>query len=85
MAQPKLLLIDELSLGLAPRAVELLGESLLKVNREGISILLVEQDVVTAFELASTAYVIESGRVGIFGPTQALMQDPSVKAAYMGF
>jgi branched-chain amino acid transport system ATP-binding protein len=84
MARPKLLLIDELSLGLAPKAVELLAESLIAINKQGISILLVEQDVMTAFELASTGYVLESGRVRMHGDTQALSQDPSVQAAYMG-
>lgn len=84
MARPKLLLIDELSLGLAPKAVELLAESLLAINKEGISILLVEQDVMTAFELASSAYVLESGKVRMHGDTKILMQDPSVQAAYMG-
>lgn len=85
MAKPKLLLIDELSLGLAPRAVELLAEALMLINRDGISILLVEQDVVTAFELAHRAYVIESGRVRMSGATSVLMEDPSVKSAYLGF
>jgi branched-chain amino acid transport system ATP-binding protein len=84
MARPKLLLIDELSLGLAPKAVELLADSLLAINKEGISILLVEQDVMTAFELASSAYVLESGKVRMHGDTKILMQDPSVQAAYMG-
>jgi branched-chain amino acid transport system ATP-binding protein len=84
MAKPKLLLIDELSLGLAPRAVELLAQSLGAINQQGISILLVEQDVVTAFEIAHRAYVIESGRVRMSGATSALMEDPSVKAAYLG-
>lgn len=85
MARPKLLLIDELSLGLAPKAVELLAESLIEINKQSISILLVEQDVMTAFELASIAYVLESGRVRMHGETRVLSQDPSVQAAYMGF
>ncbi|MBN9003523.1 MAG: ABC transporter ATP-binding protein [Rhizobiales bacterium] len=84
MARPKLLLIDELSLGLAPKAVELLAESLIEINKQGISILLVEQDVMTAFELASIGYVLESGRVRMHGETRVLSQDPSVQAAYMG-
>jgi len=84
MARPKLLVIDELSLGLAPKAVELLADSLLKINREGISILLVEQDVMTAFEIASRGYVIESGAVRISGPTRSLIEDASVRAAYLG-
>jgi branched-chain amino acid transport system ATP-binding protein len=84
MARPKLLLIDELSLGLAPKAVELLAESLIQINKQGISILLVEQDVMTAFEISSTAYVLESGKVRMHGDTKVLMQDPAVQAAYMG-
>jgi branched-chain amino acid transport system ATP-binding protein len=84
MARPKLLLIDELSLGLSPKAVELLAESLIKINQQGISILLVEQDVMTAFEIASTGYVLESGKVRMHGDTKILMQDASVQSAYMG-
>jgi branched-chain amino acid transport system ATP-binding protein len=84
MARPKLLLIDELSLGLSPKALELLAESLVKINANGVSILLVEQDVMTAFEIASTAYVIESGRVRMSGDTKVLSRDPAVRAAYMG-
>lgn len=85
MARPKLLLIDELSLGLSPKALELLAESLVRINKEGVSILLVEQDVMTAFEIASYAYVIESGRVRLSGDTHTLSQDPMVRSAYMGF
>ena len=84
MAAPKLLLIDELSLGLAPRAVELLAESLIKINAEGISILLVEQDVMVAFELGHHGYVLESGRVRLHGATADLLADPTIKRAYMG-
>src|SRR4029077_15084897 len=61
MAAPNLLLIDELSLGLSSRAVELLTESLRVVNKSGVAILLVEQDVMNALELADRAYVIDHG------------------------
>lgn len=84
MSRPNLLMIDELSLGLAPRAVEKLADSLREINRTGLTILLVEQDVVTAFELASQAYVIETGRIGISGETRLLVEDPRVRQAYMG-
>lgn len=84
MARPKLLLIDELSLGLAPRVVEELTECLVKVNKQGISILLVEQDVVTAFEISQYAYVIESGKVRLHGASSDLMRDPVVQSAYLG-
>jgi branched-chain amino acid transport system ATP-binding protein len=84
MSRPTLLMIDELSLGLAPRAVEKLSESLIAVNKTGLTILLVEQDVFTAFELAHSGVVIETGRVGFAGSSVDLAQDPRVRAAYMG-
>jgi len=84
MSRPTLLMIDELSLGLAPRAVEKLSESQLEVNRKGLTILLVEQDVFTAFELAHHGVVVETGRVAFKGPSAGLAQDPRVRAAYMG-
>ena len=85
MAKPKLLIIDELSLGLAPKAMELLTESLGVVAEQGISLLIVEQDVITAFEIAKHAYVIESGLVRMSGETAMLMTDDAVQSAYMGF
>ena len=84
MARPKLLLIDELSLGLAPRLVEELCGFVKQINEEGVTIMLVEQDVLTAFELASRAYVFESGRVAMSGPTGELLENPEVKKAYLG-
>lgn len=84
MARPKLLMIDELSLGLAPRAVEKLTEALQEINRRGLTILLVEQDVMTAFDLASHGVVVETGRVTLAGPTAELAQQPRVREAYLG-
>ena len=84
MSRPKLLMIDELSLGLAPRLVERLSEALLEINRAGLTILLVEQDVMTAFEIAQHAFVIETGRVGLHGTTKALSEDPAIRQAYLG-
>ena len=84
MSRPSLLMIDELSLGLAPRAVEKLSEALIEINQSGLTILLVEQDVFTAFELARSGIVIETGRVTIAGPSADLAQDPRVRSAYMG-
>ena len=84
MSRPKLLMIDELSLGLAPRLVERLSEALLEINRTGITILLVEQDVLTAFELARHAFVMETGRVTLHGTTAALAENPSIRQAYLG-
>jgi branched-chain amino acid transport system ATP-binding protein len=84
MARPSLLLIDELSLGLAPRAVEELSESLRTVNKSGVAILLVEQDVMNALELADRAYVVDHGRVTKSGPAMSLANDPAIRGAYMG-
>lgn len=84
MSQPKLLMIDELSLGLAPLLVDRLGEALVEINRQGISILLVEQDVMIAFELASRAFVIETGRMVTSGDTASLSGDPAIRQAYLG-
>jgi branched-chain amino acid transport system ATP-binding protein len=84
MSRPTLLMVDELSLGLAPKAVELLSEALLNINKMGLTILIVEQDVFTALELASRAYVIETGRVAIHGSSAELSRDPRVRQAYLG-
>ncbi len=84
MAAPSLLLIDELSLGLAPRAVEELSESLRTINKSGVAILLVEQDVMNALELADRGYVVDHGRVTKSGPAMSLANDPAIRDAYMG-
>lgn len=84
MARPKLLLIDELSLGLAPRLVEELCGFVRQINEEGVAIILVEQDVLTALELAGRAYVFESGKVRMSGASKALLSDPDIKKAYLG-
>lgn len=84
MARPRLLLIDELSLGLAPRLVEELCGFVQQINDEGVAIILVEQDVLTAFELARRAYVFETGRVTISGTSDELLANPQVKKAYLG-
>jgi branched-chain amino acid transport system ATP-binding protein len=84
MAKPSLLMIDELSLGLAPQAVERLIERLREINRSGVAILLVEQDVMTALELAERAYVIDRGRVIMAGPSKELATNSAVREAYIG-
>ena len=84
MARPRLLMIDELSLGLAPRVVERIAEVLREINRSGLTILLVEQDVLTAFELADHAYVLETGRISVEGETATLADDPRIRQAYLG-
>lgn len=84
MARPKLLIIDELSLGLAPTVVEALVESLLKIRAQNISVLLVEQDVATAFEISDYGYVLDSGRVSLHGPSRELLENAAVRDAYLG-
>ncbi|MBX9827190.1 MAG: ABC transporter ATP-binding protein [Xanthobacteraceae bacterium] len=84
MSRPKLLMIDELSLGLAPRLVERLSEALIEINRNGLAILLVEQDVMTAFEIARHALIVETGRVSMSGTTAALADNPAIRQAYLG-
>jgi branched-chain amino acid transport system ATP-binding protein len=84
MAAPKLLMIDELSLGLAPKVVDQLGVTLRQIMTEGLSLLLVEQDVATAFELTSRGIVVDSGRVRLSGPTEELSVNPMVQQTYMG-
>jgi branched-chain amino acid transport system ATP-binding protein len=77
-------MIDELSLGLAPVLVESLMETIARVNREGTTILMVEQDVQTALEVADRGYVIETGQITLAGPAAALLEDDRVKQAYLG-
>ncbi len=84
MARPKVLLIDEMSLGLAPVIVDQLLEFLKLINDEGVAILMVEQDVQTALEFARRAYVLETGRITLSGPAGALLDDPAVRRAYLG-
>jgi branched-chain amino acid transport system ATP-binding protein len=84
MSRPRLLMVDELSLGLAPALVERLNDALLEINRTGLTILIVEQDVLTAFEIARHAFVIETGRVSMSGTTEVLGNDPRIRKAYMG-
>jgi branched-chain amino acid transport system ATP-binding protein len=84
MASPRLLLIDELSLGLAPVAVDRLLKAIRRIQEQGVVILLVEQDVQTAFELANRGYVIETGRVCIQGTAEELLSDDYVRECYLG-
>jgi len=84
MARPKVLLIDEMSLGLAPVLVDQLLVILRTINDEGVAILMVEQDVQTALEFATRAYVLETGRVTLSGTTHDLLDNPLVQKAYLG-
>jgi len=84
MAAPRLLVLDEPSLGLAPRVVEAILGVLGEINRAGVSILLVEQNVHAALALAHRACILESGRIAGEGPARALLDDPHVRRAYLG-
>lgn len=84
MSKPRLLIIDELSLGLAPKATEQLVEALIQFNSKGLTILLVEQDVFTALEMSKLAYVVENGRVSLSGKSSELHDNPMIRQAYLG-
>ena len=84
MARPRILILDELSLGLAPIMLDALVDGLRRVHAEGTTVFVVEQDVATAFDLATTGYVLENGRVVLAGPTHELRTNPHVKKAYLG-
>jgi branched-chain amino acid transport system ATP-binding protein len=84
MAKPRILILDELSLGLAPIMLDTLVDGLRRVHAEGTTVFVVEQDVATAFDLATTGYVLENGRVVLSGPTRELRTNPHVKKAYLG-
>jgi branched-chain amino acid transport system ATP-binding protein len=84
MARPKLLMVDELSLGLAPNIVDRLIDVIRDINREGMALLLVEQDVLVALDVANRAYVLENGRVALSGAAAEIKDDPGVRKAYLG-
>ena len=84
MARPKLLLLDEPSMGLAPILVERIYETVAEINKQGTTILLVEQNANFALEYSSRGYVLETGRVVLVGAAKDLLEDPQVKAAYLG-
>jgi branched-chain amino acid transport system ATP-binding protein len=86
MARPRILLVDEMSLGLAPVVVERLATVIRTVNQaRGIAILIVEQDVGLALEIAHRAYVLETGRIVIEGPSNDLLHRDDIRTAYLGF
>ncbi len=84
MLRPRLLMLDEPSLGLAPLVVAATFEKIAEVRKEGIAILLVEQNVQRALALADRGYVLEGGQVVLQGPSQTLLENPHVKVAYLG-
>ncbi|HEX9548297.1 MAG TPA: ABC transporter ATP-binding protein, partial [Acidimicrobiales bacterium] len=84
MARPRLLMVDELSLGLAPNVVDRLIDVVKQINGEGTALLLVEQDVLVALDAADRAYVLENGRVVLSGAAAEVKDDPRVRKAYLG-
>ena len=84
MGRPKILMLDEMSLGLAPVLVDQLLKILEEIHAQGVGILMVEQDVQTALEFSTRAYVLETGRVRLAGESSKLLDDPEIKRSYLG-
>lgn len=84
MANPKLLLLDEPSLGLSPLFVKIIFEIIQEINKQGVTILLVEQNVFQSLKIASRAYVLETGRVVLSGTGAELLSNDHVKKAFLG-
>ncbi len=84
MADPKILLLDEPSMGLAPKLVEVIFDIIRDINRDGTSILLVEQNALMALSIADRGYVLDTGRVVLGGQAEKLLHDPTVIHAYLG-
>jgi branched-chain amino acid transport system ATP-binding protein len=84
MSRPKLLLLDEPSMGLAPLMVQKVFETVLAISSEGVTILLIEQNAKLALEVSGRGYVMESGEITLHGEAKQLLSDPKVRAAYLG-
>ena len=85
MSRPDLLMLDEPSLGLAPVVIEHVFDKILELNkRTGLGVLLVEQNSAMALEIASRAFVLETGRITLSGPAAVLADDPRIRKAYLG-
>ena len=84
MAKPRLLMLDEPSLGLAPVVVRTIFDDLERINRGGLTILLVEQNVLRALQLCHRGYVLENGRIALEGTSETLLSSPHIKQAYLG-
>ncbi len=84
MSRPKLLLLDEPSMGLAPLMVQKVFETVIAIAKEGVTILLIEQNAKLALEVSSRGYVMESGEITLHGEAKQLLSDPKVRAAYLG-
>lgn len=84
MSRPKLLMLDEPSLGLAPVIVDEVYENLSQIHKNGVSILIVEENIYRAFSVAGRGYVLENGKVALVGEGQELLNNPEIIEAYMG-
>ena len=84
MSRPRLLLLDEPSMGLAPVLVDLIFDTIVRIREEGTTILLVEQNALTALQLADRGYVLQTGEIVLSDTAEALREDPSVQKAYLG-
>ncbi|MGB1631002.1 MAG: ABC transporter ATP-binding protein, partial [Acidimicrobiales bacterium] len=84
MADPKLLILDEPSLGLAPMLIEQIRDIIVDINKQGVSVLLIEQNAMMALSIADFGYVMESGKVVMDGPAQKLLNDEDVQEFYLG-
>lgn len=84
MGKPKMILMDEPSMGLSPLLVQEIFDIIQEVNKAGITILMVEQNAKMALSISNRAYVLETGKISIAGDTARLMDDPRVKKAYLG-
>src|SRR5215468_1013191 len=84
MSKPRLLLLDEPSMGLAPLMVQKVFETVVAVSKEGVTILLIEQNAKLALEVSGRGYVMESGEITLHGEARKLLSDPKVRAAYLG-
>jgi branched-chain amino acid transport system ATP-binding protein len=84
MSEPKLLMLDEPSLGLAPILVDQVFDIIRTLHQSGLTVLLVEQNLQKALEVAGRGYVVETGRVKLKGSAKELLADPAIRAAYLG-
>ena len=84
MASPRLLLLDEPSMGLAPILVDLIFETIIEINKQGTTVLLVEQNALMALSIATRAYVLETGSIILSGTGKELLNNPEVMKAYLG-
>ena len=84
MAEPRVLLLDEPSMGLAPMLVEQVFEAILDIRRQGVAVLLVEQNAFMALQIADRGYVLETGEIVLTGHGSELLENEEVKRAYLG-